>query len=1616
MASVPNDKRKKKKKKSQKVTEIPSPNLNLTGQNDRQDIPRASPLYPYITYNIFNCENFQIGDRTTLISEARQLLKSPSDNKADVIIGMLNSILNPSCTEQPGEMNLQKLESAFDRLYGSIIEGKKQTFKMITEQPMKKFIQQHPDHFELENRQGNWNVKQCRHVDKTSTAVQSTYIDVSVERDCALVTSTDGVPTNSVVDQQISRENTHPEVSVVDDLPSKSWAKVTRNKRTMQSPSVEINRATVDRLLQTSPGPGLILQPSEVVYLENKALFSLDIVSMWNTPKISGHILLGAQASTTLPHKVTGLSQSRTDQEMQELFLAESFDTRPMFRYVEVDFLEKRVGLLTVNSSAGQGKPCTTVRSQSCFNVDQLWYRKGDESVMCKLSENMVVMDIYKWFIGSKDEDKLLDTQYNDLFKTKIDDSSLKAPQTENILDIFTKGHGILVVGQIPSNTRNLSALMKIPWLYVFDFDIESRSTGTLGACQSALESKRSLYIRHWGMPPVGVSEHSTTWCFVRGTRDIPEFRVEGNSKAWRQKTRVQIRKHYQQLGKFAADYTTLRVLVVWSNLDFCPHHLHSFLQDLDDNLTPRIEISLSLMPTSAEGNSVFQIFKTHLDIEPKIMPVERLCQDINVRFEDKNRDVLQLKLPIFNGEISQTEICDRDKLWFSEDLDVLYLDSPYSRSRDTEAISHDIDEFFKGGTIHWYTWYECSSGFIDIQRDLMDKILPELERRCRTPSKPALITLLHAPGSGGTTLAQRLLWELHTKTPCVQVRTGADFTLDQVISKINVLNKITGSPVVILMDGEEETRVNLMANQLSRIPTIILYVKRCTYRMTHIENKAGAATFYLKGEVSSDEAKRLALKLRDKVEDANRKAALNKLTENVSNGKSQCLYEFGLAAYLHEFRGVASYVRGYLHLEDNPTRDLHPWQKLLGYLALVYYYGQACVPCQFFATLIGKPPNYDVSLEDFPECAREFIKESKTYPKHIRISHYVIAQEILEQLLTRHRPSGNEIDNPDPTSLSTLAKQNLKDFAVDFIKYASQRKTKDNVVSETIIYILTKTFIMREYRDAADIPGEASEVKPKVSKLLSDLESHPPFIDQLKILNTLSESFPMDPNFHAHLGRFYTYCPPVDMDKAEQCFEKALGICDGLDKKGTKVKQTLTHVYHMYGMVYLKRVKAATQYKRGKRCCFEMQRRVEESLLQAERACDLFQKCREHIPPGQEDCYGYLNEIEVRLSMCGAIETAFGDLSQFIQNPNSDPHLVRFLTSSFSEVDSLIMQCYHNIDQDELGRFFYDMVGLFNTTFQKNVTCFEKLCTSQNSHTRRLKIATTKMKYVSNPREMTVLDQLPQEDVTEIVKMYEANFTEIKESGHISNRNALDTDYREWIVAIRCDKLQHAYDLGDVQTQVYAWRKSLKTPLSLYYVFVVTSLLGLETDRGSAKEFHLRKADELKENLKRESRYTRDSRYPREWLGVGRGIKRLVPSGCSQQGHVDRYCHKRSVKGSVESILAVCKGTICHPNKPLSGHIAMDLGNTPVQVKVFFVPKVCNLEGARNENQRVEFHLAFTMDKGYEAFNVQLLEKVQCPSCRTAVEIKSDERHASCSVCQQTVFPKESDPFSYSS
>ncbi|XP_045164095.2 uncharacterized protein LOC123528446 [Mercenaria mercenaria] len=1425
----------------------------------------------------------------------------------------------------------------------------------------------------------------------------------------------------------------------------KSMAREIVSYRTEEDPTVKKFKS----LLSTNEDRDILFIPHHKTYAESQGKCMQDIVSMWNTPqRTKSYILIGVE-KTDGQLKLNGITKDVdvTFYDTENLFGMELFTMRPTYQCFIVEYDLNRFILLEIASSCGKGQPSIVKslydKGGVVLNVNELWYRKGCCNVVCPPTD-LTIGSIYQWFLGttpvvqmeaepaevsyretntiySIDEQTATDPEENGSSDATLPEIGKDFTQFWSYVNSFKKNHSyILLSGDVPNEQLNLAKLSLIDWVAVYDFDVFSCSNGLFNAVQDSLESRRHLRIGTWREAPPYPTEDGTYWCFLRGRREISETRTDSpdglieSPQSWFKVAKPGLIENCEQLAIFSDNYTVFTVVILWPKKEELVPFIKKYLDRLVEILThtPRIVLCLNEDPVTEMGQLHFKSLCHEYSSNIHIckLSFSKLCLGIGNHISKEEPMHSQCVLPVASSCSYLTPIIpEKDTVWLKEDLEVLYLENPYKKSSDGEnIIEYEMMKFYKGGTLHWFARYQKDDDSIDIERDEMKRLEETIQNHI-DDYRASVINFFHAPGSGGTTLAQRALWNFHKRIPCAQARAGTFLKSKDLERKLSFLHEKTQLPVLLLIDGEEDSKVKYLCNTLKH--TIILHAKQFPWNMQKLGEKYQKDKIYLSGRLSGKEAEKLAAKFGEGCGSTKQKRLYKMRDEIISKKTHHYMYEFGMTVYHHEFKGLVSYVEGYLQLEKNPTEDLLPWQRCLGYLSLVYYYGQTSVPCQFFAALFGKPSDYTMELEkDFPYPTTEFVV-CETYERRkntLRICHYEIAKEILEQLLSRHS-SGKSRARSD--SLSRCARGNLASLCKEFIEYCNRKKTKDSVYCQTVKHILTKTFIHRDERDRGENEEQDTRKKQQVSPLLLDIPaSKPMFTERLQILEKLSSSFPDDPNYHAHVGRFHAFCGPDNEEKAEARFKTAIKLCEKKnkgkqeDELDDSMRSTLMHIYHMYGIVKKRKVSSFTGRSQKDQAKImstesEFNNKITELVHTADMSSDFFTKSREMTPDACDFFTNAFNsEIEVRLQICDYIMRHFDTKAEpekifkaFLDS-SADEDCKYFVEISIQKIERLILECYMDVnleaeDQTTLRR----LVKWYNALFKRQILPAESMTADNEVSDIRLQITSMKIQYGAQNLSMECVFE---EDVfNKIIDLYEQMFKLIQSKGigEKLGKREIEYDYREWIFAIRQDICRKTYSIEEVLIHVQNWHHLVRSPMSTYYLFVLKSLLGFGTDTTPGKTEYLFDAKSLKTELSKKNGLVIRPKYPREWLGSsGDGIRVLQTAN----RRIGLNENREAGRGLTD--LAVCKGTICHPNNSkFGGRIELDLKVSTVSV--FYIPKRSNLEGPRYGGRRVEFNLAFSVEHGYEAFHVKLLKRHGCTSCSATVEFKSVDDSLSC-------------------
>lgn len=1020
----------------------------------------------------------------------------------------------------------------------------------------------------------------------------------------------------------------------------------------------------------------------------------------------------------------------------------------------------------------------------------------------------------------------------------------------------------ILCADHIPATSAApIHALAMVPWRCVLDFDPNSESNGLLSVVAGPLQSHRFIHRAVKGEHRIQ-PDPGTHWFFARGLSGRQETVADKDHRSWLKSYKREVARQLECMAT-AISPSPITVVVLWNDVNL-RSHLRTLLEELHGAFDELAEIIVV-----HEESGTFDGLCEDAGVPHVQMSLRSLCAGLMDHFaHEQHHDSERIWLPTASG--SFIEIEPQDLLWLSEDLELVY--------RGIGANGTDpLESYRKGATISWrnlHLGHDCAR---DTTPSLRASVESELQRR-----QTVRINLYHAPGAGGTTVGRRVLWDLHTIYPTM-VLTRCDPRETAV--RLSKVASITESPVLVLIDGGDhsERDIDDLYDYLraGQTPALLLQVLRRFRRQ-----RTGKRQFWLDASLSNAEADRF----REALSRATPSQAQNLAgLARQQNDPQRNAFFFGLIAYGKDFRGLEPYVERYVqNLTDEQRR-------IIAYIAIAHYYGQRSIPGQAFAPLLGIPRSRTVQLgnafSDEASAALSLLAESPS--GDWRTSHHLVALEILHQVLA-----------PKLTRERDLVwRQSLSSWAKDFTGFCCG---PDHTPSEKLLELVRRVFI---YRDNADLLGTERSNGQQFAHLIEDIPSTHGRID---VLRNLTDTFPLEAHFHAHLGRFLGL--NGQFEAARESVEHGISL------------QPDDHVlHHMRGMV----IRRAIQEK-GRTGA-----PLEDIIMLAKAAAESFEATRQ-ISPDLE--HGYISEVQLLVNVIDLAGQRRPKASGLLASNETDP----FLRNALGRAEELLDRVQTLYSGEEPNRYVLDCRARLQSLYG-NFT--DALQAWQNLLTRpdvakppvRRQIVWTMLR-----RRDGDWAQFTQKDVDRAAQLLAENLEEESNDS---------TSLRLWLRAIRHVKSPPSIDA--VIERVGYWKANTHSLDAAYYLYVLHALRALE---GSGQA--LGDMERALEECRTITRYRRDRTRSFEWVGAQEGVQRLV--------HQSRLGDWRGDFWGSTSALALVAGRIASIEGPQKGVVELSQG-----LMAFFVPGKGGFHSGRDENSAVECYLGFSYD-GIRAWNVR--------------------------------------------
>lgn len=1202
-----------------------------------------------------------------------------------------------------------------------------------------------------------------------------------------------------------------------------------------------------------------------------RAKFAKDILCMSNTPREQdAYIIIGGIKHRDGRWEAKGLSTQIDGYELQHQIEGWIYP-HPKFHYDPIIYEGLQYGVITIPSDRTIGPYFAVQEDGNTLKKHQLYHRR--DSVNSE-ADAYWQGRIFEWFNEKAPRHGLLEN----------DDTPQWGEFVDAVDNFNSLRQYILVVPNIEKKDQvNIENLGLIPWSFVIDFDPDSEIDGALFKCRENLEGHRVLHRVVRGDKPNLNLNKGTYWYFAMGMAGRNDSLFAGKFRDWQTQYDKDLRYQLETISvESGAKPTTVVMIVEDSDL---ANHYYSIAGAINSAFGNSAEFILI-----SSNQSAYQKMIDDFDAKIFNFPLHHLCYGLDALKRDfSETDAVKIVFP--SSTNTPITISEKDFLWLSEELELVHINLGLKPSNEFEP-GWD----FLRGRMNEISWYELGLQ-VDVSRDITKHFLKDV-RSALSRRRTRRLNFYHMPGAGGTTVARRLLWDLRTEYPSFVLRkTKPTETAD----RLAFVYSITQLPILLTLDGSEIT--DRQSDELyevlaaRQIPVVMLQVLR-RFSM-QVQNDNCLDTILSEGEVG-----RLVHQLGLYVPD--RKDELEHVS-SFSRSNYKTLFFLGLVAFERDFVSLERYVKTRLEgLTDTQFQ-------IMQFLAFAYFYGQQPISAQAFATLLGIPLSRIVDIENnLPQPTLELILQMPG--GKWRVTHQLVAQEILLQSLTK----GN-IDKRNWW-------QKLPDLAIKFISFC--RGVLPEPTNEGL-ELARRIFVFRDNSEllGTEQGGERGG-NPLFAQLISDIKLAE---SKLRVLEVLTNNFPDEPHFWAHLGRLYA----LELKQ----FEKAINAIE----QGIRLLPNDHVLYHMKGMAS----RSSVYWD------IEQRKDFNDVLLGAKDASEAFKKARELDPV---DEHGYISEAQMIMRVLDYLSKAKNQPA-VVAAANSDD---AWLREAFQLAEDLLEQVRRirvgeRSSEYEL-RCRADLDLLYGRHQIALQTWDNLLSRSKAKESLRIYAPPIRRQIVWTHLSLSSKDRnwrhLSKSNLERCVSLLEENLSEEPND---------DRNLRLWIQAARFQ--QTPPSMESAIEKIAHWRLQANTIDSIFYLYVlyaVQSINGFPLARDNAER--------ALEECRRMSKYRRDRTRSFEWLGNDAGLRQLVhQSTLGEWSPIDNFWKSANTLKREIGVVVSVQG-------PEAGWIEVRGG-----LRAFFVPGVgsskrlntkSSFPAGLSENKPISFYLGFSYD-GLRAWSV---------------------------------------------
>ncbi|XP_064871339.1 sterile alpha motif domain-containing protein 9-like [Oncorhynchus nerka] len=483
--------------------------------------------------------------------------------------------------------------------------------------------------------------------------------------------------------------------------------------------------------------------------------------------------------------------------------------------------------------------------------------------------------------------------------------------------------------------------------------------------------------------------------------------------------------------------------------------------------------------------------------------------------------------------------------------LDVLYADAFEKEDIDSAIAKKAEVDFYSGAPPQWlnFCWAEKATSANKttpfIKRDGYTELIENIKKQCKG-DLTSTIKLLHQPGSGGTTLAKQVLWDMRKTLRCA-VLTGPILDITAIAKEVILLFTAGGkrqqNTVLLLLDD-----VCIQKNLQDAI------MKEITDRNITTHMPVVIILNCVRKEVIKQEYhnKSRHVILRMELSEAEKQQFEEKQIEISRSYSNEHKQFHGFNIMRENFSG--DYVKETCALLDVRKKRRPKKSQLLAFLSLVNAYvpGSHLLQSQCQAFLGPPGPSFEQRMKPFTHLIVTFPSQ-QGQDKHVRMAHPLIAQQCVELLATAG------------VTRSETARNFLTDFCGEEVQQHLMSVIKDMLTKREITVNVKQNTEWK--RDMLTKGKMRKERKGQFSRLIQDIKDTDKSKSEcVSVLQLASKKFKQNPFFPQALARFFYI-----VKKAYTKAEKWAKIAKDRDPNNSFVADTLGQVYKNHFMSRVK-------------------------------------------------------------------------------------------------------------------------------------------------------------------------------------------------------------------------------------------------------------------------------------------------------------------------------------------------------------------------------------------------------------------------------------------------------------